>query len=32
MDIESLMDMLEEAKEIQLENVDITVDRLELKG
>lgn len=32
MDIETLSEMLEDAKEIELENVDVLVDRLELGG
>lgn len=32
MDIERLADMIQEAKEIELENVDILVDSLELVG
>ncbi len=32
MDIERLADMIEEAEEIELENVDILIDSLELKG
>lgn len=32
MDIDTLSEILEDAKEIELENVDILVDRLELGG
>jgi hypothetical protein len=32
MDIDTLSEMLENAKEIELENVDVLVDRLELGG
>jgi hypothetical protein len=32
MDIDTLSEMLEDAKEIELENVDVLVDRLELGG
>lgn len=32
MDVEELMKRVEEAKEIELENVDILVDNLEIRG
>lgn len=32
MDIDTLSEILEDAKEIELENVDVLVDRLELGG